>query len=444
MGVRSAGSLVVFVFLTALTICVTTAESTVVGMSFVPNRGQAGADVEWLGHAPGASVGFSAGRVSLALPAHGRTVGMNFAGSTGPAAFEGLEPLQGTANYFLGADSAAWRTDVPTFGALVLREIYAGVDLRFEGSETALKGTFVLAPGADPARIRWRYTGIDAIHSQEGGNLALAVGTATLMETAPVAWQDREGERIPVEAKYRLANDGAVEFVLGAYDPALPLVIDPYLEFATLVGGGDGEEGRDIVVDSDGYAYVTGSTLSADFPGAGPPQTNYAGPFTPSNLGDAFIFKLAPDGKTVLFMTYLGGSDQDIGDAIALDPAGNIVIVGSTESTDFPTTNALQAAQGGHDCSSAPCNDFFIAKLASAGNELVFSTYFGGSRDESPSLVDVGTRLYKMGVDIDGAGNIYMVGTSDSTDFPVVNGFQTFQSGLQDLVLVILNWGPCS
>ncbi len=438
MTVRGVGRLVSIAFLTTLAAGATAAEHGEVGMSFVPNLGQVGLETAWLAHAPGASVAFSARRVSLALPAHGRTVSLQFFGTAGPAGFEGLEPLPGKANYFLGADPSSWRSDVPTFGALVLHELYQGVDLRFEGSETVLKGTFVLAPGADPSRIRWRYSGVDAVRGQATGDLILVAGNTRLEETAPVAWQDRNGERVPVEARYRLADDGKVGFAVGEYDPALPLVIDPYLEFATLVGGGKGDEGRDIVVDAQGNAYVTGSTLSADFPGAGPPQATYAGPVNPSNLGDAFVFKLAPDGKTVLFMTYLGGAGQDVADAIALDPQGNIVIAGSTESTNFPTSNPIQAAQGGQSCSSGPCNDLFIAKLASAGNALVFSTYLGGSRDESAGLVDFGTRLNSMGVDVDDAGSIYVAGTSDSDDFPVVNGYQGSRAGLSDIVLVKL------
>lgn len=121
------------------------------------------------------------------------------------------------------------------------------------------------------------------------------------------------------------------------------------------------------MVDGDGNAYVTGSTLSVDFPEAGQPQPGYAGPFDPSNLGDAFVFKLAADGGS-----------------------------------------------------------------------LVFSTYLGGSGDESPSLVDFGTRQNTMGIDVDSVGNIYVLSTSDSTDFPVVNGFQNSRAGLQDLVLAKL------
>ena len=410
-----------------------------VAMSFVRHVDRDSGAVIWTAHAPGASVALTSDRLSVALDrGERRTFGLRFLGSDGAAVTRGVDPRPGRANYFVGADPDGWQTDLPTYGGVLLRRLYPGVDLRFDGDATALKGTFVVAPGADPDRIRWRFDGIDVMRRLAEGDLELTVGTVVLQETAPVAWQDRDGRREPVDVAYLTGEDGSVRFAVGPYDRRRPLVIDPYLEFATLIGGGDGDEGRDIVIDAAGNTYVTGTTLSPDLPAAGAPQGGYGGPTSPSNLGDAFIMKLAPDGSTVLFMTYLGGSGADVGDAIALDPQGNIVIAGSTESTDFPTAAALQTAQGGQDCSSGPCNDLFIAKLAASGSSLVFSTYLGGARDESQSLVDFGTRQHTMGVDVDAAGRIYVTGTSDSEDFPVVGGFQPSRAGLDDIVLAKL------
>ncbi len=405
---------------------------------FVPNRGQAVAGVAWLAYAPGATVAFSGAEMSLLLPAHGRAVTLRFLGTSGPRSTAGIGRLPGAVNDLRGADPDRWRTNLPRFGGVSLASLYDGVDLRFEADGSALKGTFAVDPGADPSAIRWRYHGVDGLETGPGGDLLLEIGDGTLIETAPVAWQEVDGTRMPVDASYRVHADGTVGFALGPFEQSLPLVIDPYLELASLVGGADEDEGRDIVVDDAGNIYVTGSTRSADFPGSGPPQAGYGGPFDPSNLGDAFVLKLAPDGETVRWMTYLGGSGQEVGDAIALGPDGSVIVAGMTESTDLPTVNPLQAAQGGDDCSSAPCNDLFVARLAPAGDRLLFSTYLGGSRDETDALIDVGTRLNSMGVEVDGAGNIYVVATSDSADFPVVNGFQTQLAGLADLVLVKL------
>lgn len=432
--------LVLFALVTTLTAADAETASDRVAMSFV-RMGEAESDaVAWTARAPGASVVLSRDHLSVALAGERRRFGLRFLGTRGAASSTGIGRLPGRTNLLVGADPSRWHTGLEMWSGVVLRRLYPGVDLRFEGAATALKGTFVVAPGADPGSIRWRFDGIDGVRQRLDGGLELTVGSAVLTETAPVAWQERgDGSREPVDVGYLTAEDGTVGFALGHHDRTRPLVIDPYLEFATLVGGDDGDEGRDVVVDADGSIYVTGSTLSPDFPGSGPPQAGYGGPTSPSNLGDAFVLKLAPDGSTVRFMTYLGGSGADVGDAIALDPQGNIVIAGSTESTDFPTAAALQGSQGGQDCSSGPCNDLFVAKLTASGDSLVFSTYLGGARDESQSLVDFGTRQHTMGLDVDNAGSIYVTGTSDSDDFPVVGGFQPSRAGLADLVLAKLS-----
>jgi len=434
------------VLLVALVLLVTTPAGSepasgpgdVAGMVFVPNAGQAHSELRWLGHASGASLGVTADALNLRLPAAAGTVALRFDRPRTPVRYEGLDPLPGTVNYLVGDDPDGWATGLGTYAGLALRGLYDGVDLLLEGSATTLKGTFLLEPGVDPARIRWTYIGIDDVLSLPGGDLLLPFGDHELRETAPVAWQVRAGTTVPVAASYRRHADGSFGFRIAGHDPGLPLVIDPYLELATLAGGSDADEGRDVAVHDDGTIYVTGSTRSPDFPGAGPPQPGYGGPSDPSNLGDAFVMKLGPDGRTVLSMTYLGGAGQDVGDAIALAPDGGIVIAGTTESTDLPTVSPVQAAQGGQDCSSPPCNDLFVAKLRPSGDVLEFATYLGGSRDESPALVDFGTRQHTVGLDVDSAGAIYVLGTSNSPDFPTVGAFQPTLAGLDDLVLVTL------
>jgi hypothetical protein len=221
--------------------------------------------------------------------------------------------------------------------------------------------------------------------------------------------------------RYELDGDGLVSFALGSYDAAHPLTIDPYLLYSAFIGGGDADEGRDIAVDALGNVYVTGSTRSLNFPNAGPPQAAYAGPAGPGNFGDAFIMKLNPAGTALVYMTYLGGSLQDIGDAITVDADGNAYVTGVTESTNFPTKSALQPTPGGNSCSVQPCSDAFVAKLNPAGNALVFSTYLGGNRDENNGLLDAGTRHMALGIAVDSARNVYVTGLTDSPNFPTKN-----------------------
>ena len=395
-------------------------------LSFVPNAGQADPAAQFQARALGGTLNFYANAVDLALP-NAAPARVSFVGARPEAVIVGEAQQAARFNLLLGADPAAWRTDLPIYGALRYQGLYPGVDLRYDGVSGGLKGTYSVAPAADPAQIRWRYEGASQVRlDPANGDLLIelpaVVGSTpvTLREQAPVAWQELDGRHQPVAVRYELTAgpDGAlVGFKVGRYDPALPLIIDPYLIYATLVGGGAGDEGRDVAVDAAGNLYVTGTTTSPDLPQAGPPQATFAGPGN-SNFGDAFVAKLNPAGDTLVYLTYLGGSGEDIGDAIAVDGAGNVYITGMTESTNFPLQNPFQPMAGAQGCGSPPCSDAFVAKLNAAGNALVFSTYLGGSRSENVGLLDAGTRGLATGIAVDAAGDVYVTGTTDSPDFP--------------------------
>ena len=424
-------------------------------LPFVPNVGQNDPAVRFQAHPMGGAIFFTPAEVVLSLP--GTAAQSAYAGPT-PAIvrmrFEGANPapeivetrqLPGVVNYFLGDDSTQWRTNLPTYSGIVYQQLYDGIDLRYEGTMTALKGTYLVGPGIAPAQIRWRYEGAQQVQIDPAtGDLMISLDKKgeeelfTLSEKAPTAWQDLDGRRIPVDVRYQVAVDGTVSFITGLYDPTQPLTIDPYLVYSTLIGGSEGEEGRDIALDSAGNVYLTGSTLSPNFPNAGPPQATYGGPSS-GNFGDAFIAKLNPAGDALLYMTYLGGSIADIGDAITVDSQGNAYVTGMTESDNFPTTpNAYQENRVPQNCSTPPCADAFVAKLNAAGNALVFSTYLGGSKEENIHLLDVGTRGGALGIDVDSGGNIYVTGITDSDNFPPVNAAFSNHSGLSDIFITKL------
>jgi uncharacterized protein (TIGR03437 family) len=197
------------------------------------------------------------------------------------------------------------------------------------------------------------------------------------------------------------------------------------LVYSTYYGGSDDEAPAAIAVDSSGSPYVAGFTTSTDFPLKSPLQAKYggAGGNSPITTGDAFIFKLTPDGSQAVYSTYLGGSADDVACGIAVDSSGNAYVAGSTFSTNFPTMDAFQPAYGGQGTGGyfrMFSGDAFLAKINPSGSALVFSTYLGGSDDD---------RAFAVAVDM--GGNIYVAGNTASANFPVTgDAFQPHLGGV--------------
>ena len=409
-------------------------------LAFVPDVGQLGGRALFVAHTASGAILLAPGQVVL-LPQQGGdapAVRIEFEGSNRNGSLSGSQPLPARVNYLIGSDVSRWRRDVPTYAQVTYRDLYAGIDLDLAGRDGALKGTYTVSPGRDPGAIRWRYVGASAPRLEPSGRLDVELGGRRIREAAPVAWQEVGERQRAVEVSYAVGDDGSVAFAIGAYEPSLPLTIDPYLVYSTVIGGSDLDEGRDVAVDAAGNVFITGTTRSQNFPGAGAPDATYGGPAAASSFGDAFIAKLNPDGNALLYMTYLGGSGEDVADAIAVDGDGNVYVTGMTRSTDFPTVNAAQAAPGGQACSSPPCSDAFVAKLNAAGNALVFSTYLGGEKNENSGLLDLGNRSTALGIALDEGRSVYVTGVTESDDFPANNGAFTTRAGLADAFLTKL------
>ena len=204
----------------------------------------------------------------------------------------------------------------------------------------------------------------------------------------------------------------------GYYTDAFVTMLNPEgnaLVYSTFLGGSSGDEGRKIAIDSNGRAYVTGRTVSTDFPTLNPLQATKAGYY------DAFVTELSPEGNALDYSTYLGGSEDDEGLGIAVDSSGNAYVTGSTESSDFPTQNPYQGTFGG-------LYDAFVTKLNPGGNALVYSTYLGGSSDDNG-----------FGVAVDGNSNAYVTGYTNSANFPTQNPYQSTNAGGDDAFVAVLS-----
>jgi hypothetical protein len=385
-------------------------------LHFDANRGQAGPAVQFLSRGPGFSLSLTARESVLSLtrrtrPAAGSpgmppaVIRMAWKGANPDATAVGRDALPGKSNYLVGNDASKWITGVASFGKVQYRNLYPGVDLVFYGTGRQLEYDFILAPGVDPGVIRLSFSGEDSLDIDEGGRLILRVGEETIVQHAPVVYQEVSGTRLLLAGSYVRTGPHDVGFRVPVRDAARPLYLDPVLSFSTFLGGDGYDYARGIALDSQRNVYVTGYTNSSTFPGtAGNPGTDY----------DAFVTKISPAGA-VVYSTYVGGSAEDHGYAIAVNSSGEAYITGRTFSSDFPTANAYQVTNLAGDAA-------FLTKLNAAGNTALYSSYLGGSSS------NIG-----YGIAVDGAGRAYVVGGTASVNFPVtVGALQTDFGGLYD------------
>jgi len=285
------------------------------------------------------------------------------------------EALPGKVNYFIGDDPEKWRADVPTFRSVVYREAYPGVDFKFYGNNQHLEYDIIVKPGGDPSQVRLQYTGVQRLEITDKGDLALQVTTdLALTQRAPVVYQVIDGKRVELAGKFSVKSFGheaispstlspecegspeavrsnsstehgdahIVGFEVASYDKRYPLVIDPILIYSSFLGGTASDYGYALAVDASHSVYLTGHTLSLDFPTEEP----YHGPYKGAH-SKVFITKLNAAGDALVYSTYLGGSGYDYGYGIALDSTGNAYVAGYTNSTNFPRKNAYQKVKGG-------------------------------------------------------------------------------------------------
>lgn len=393
-------------------------------LSFEANRGQSERGVKFLSHGPGYSVSLTSSSMVLATRGSSSSRSRKSKQADQPGALSslvaltltlkgtrsdvspvGADQLEGKVNYFLGNDPASWVADVPTFAKVRYEGIYPGVDLVYYGNRQQLEYDFEVAPHTNVNTIRWTVAGTQKITLDAKGNLVLHTRGGKLSFQKPISYQDINGQRHFISTSYSLEPNHELGFKVGKYDPSLPLVIDPVLVYSTYLGGSSLDSGASIAVDSAGSAYITGQTLSTNFPVSNAFQA------TKGASNDAYVTKLNPTGSAIMYSTYLGGNGSEIGFGIAVDAAGNAYVSGQTGSTDFPLANALQSTLAG-------VFDGFALKLNSTGSALIYSTYLGGGSSDSAN-----------GIAIDGGGNAYIVGSTSSRNFPVTNPVQANRSG---------------
>jgi Beta-propeller repeat len=335
-------------------------------------------------------------------------VRMTLANAYAAAKLSAGEMLPGKSNYLIGRDSSKWQTGVVHYGRVNYQNVYPGVNLAFHGAQRQTEFDFVLAAGADPTPIAFQFTGSQAMKTDDSGNLEIATGAGNVVLHKPFAYQERNGARQPVEAKFILEANNRVTFALGNYDRSRELVIDPSvaIEYSTYLGGSNNDSAYGIAFDSSGNAYVTGQTSSTNFPG-------YTSTNKLKGVINAFVSKISANGSTLVYSTYVGGSQSDSGNAIAVDASGDAFVAGGTSSSDFPVTAGVFQGTCG-SCTSGNFNAF-VFELGSTGSALTYSTFLGGSASDL---------AFGIALASDGSGDVYVGGEASSQNFPTLNPLQ--------------------
>jgi hypothetical protein len=340
---------------------------------------------------------------------------------------EGMQ--NGKVNYLIGNDPEKWKTDIPTYGAVLYKNIYKDIDIKYYGNNRRMEYDVIVKPGADYSQVQFSYDGIKGLKIRDDGKMEVAFKQGNVIQSRPYCYQEINGKKVDVDGSFKLvktqskSSDAelyAYAFDISTYDKDYSLIIDPFLEYSTLIEGTSGISSVNaIAVDSAGNTYVAGQTPSADFPTTqGAYDEAFNGPTT-----DAFISKLSPDGSGLIYSTYLGGStvnsfnsDHDSASDIAVDSTGSAYIIGRTLSSDFPTTpGAFRTTfvENNHSFTN-----FFVTKLLPDGSGLEYSTFLGETY--------IGTGA----IAIDTEGNAYLTASTTSFNFPTTPGaFDTTHNG---------------
>ena len=422
------------------------------GAIFVQNRGQWPADVRFRADIPGgflflkdhslhyvfydtkavADHHATGQPVSDVVRAHG--VDVQLTGSQMPA-LEGIHPAETGITYLLGNDPARHVSNAPAFGEVIYHEIYPGINLRVYAFYETLKYEFTVKPGADPSPIRLNYTGADAVSLYEG-KLLVKTSVTQFSEKEPYSYVSRNGRATDVKAAWALSGTEARFVLPNGYDTSQTLTIDPELVFVTYSGSRADNWGHTATYDAEGNLYSGGSAFGTGFPATtGAFQVSFAG------YWDIALLKFSPDGTKLLYGTYLGGRNADLPHSLVVNSGGELVIMGTTSSPDFPTSaGAFQPrmaptapASGSFTTSTsilyAEGSDLFVAKLSADGRQLRASTFLGGTGNDGVGINPTtnGLHLRNYGDDLRGEvvigtnDDVYLASISASGDFPVTD-----------------------
>ncbi|MCD6366074.1 MAG: gliding motility-associated C-terminal domain-containing protein [Bacteroidales bacterium] len=378
-------------------------------------------------------------------------------------------PATDYINYFIGKDQKRWASRVLHYGDVEYQELYKGIDLRIFQENNSVEYEFHIAPKIHPEQIQMVFSGQDKLYLDETGNLHIKTSINELIEKKPFAYQEIDGEKIPVQCKFKLVKN-IVSFNVGKYDKNFPLIIDPSLIFSTYTGSPTDNWGFTATYDHFGNVYSGGISFDVGYPtSVGAYQEIFAGGtgYNPSyySMGcDVGIIKYSPDGTTRLFATYLGGSTaEELPHSMVVNSENELIVMGTTGSWDFPTSSSAYDNSFNGGDSTAYDNviifpqglDIYVSRFSVDGTQLLGSTYIGGNKNDGFNfrnsyqyhIMHGNDSLYYNYADgargeviTDDKGNIYVGICTFSSNFPVSgSSFNPTYGGKQDGVVFKLD-----
>jgi uncharacterized repeat protein (TIGR02543 family) len=339
------------------------------------------------------------------------------------------EELPTKVSYFVGNDPSKHKTNLPTYRYVSLGEVWSGVEVKLKATQKTVEKLFYVQPGADPSKIVVEVDGAKGLKLSKDGEIIIQTGLGELKLSKPIAWQEKDGKKLPVEVSYKLIGKNRYSFVVAKADPSLPLVIDPILQSTYLGGGYDDYASALAIHPQTGEVYVAGATFSDDFPkttGGAQKKCNNCSIDLENPSYDAFVARLNKELTQILQSTYLGGKKEDHARALVIHPqTGEVYVAGGTWSADFPKT--VGGAQGGYGGGKG---DAFVVRLNKELTQILQSTYLGGGGADHSEALAIHPQT----------GEVYVAGETKSINLPkTTGGAQASKSGGSDVFVARLN-----
>jgi len=317
------------------------------------------------------------------------------------------EELPTKVSFFVGNDPSKHKTNLPTYRYVSLGEVWSGIEVKLKATQKTVEKLFYVKPGADPSKIVVEIDGADGLKLSKDGEIIIQTGLGDLKLSKPIAWQEKDGKKLPVEVSYKLLGKNRYSFEVAKADPSLPIVIDPILQATYLGTGGEDRATAIAIHPRTGNVYVAG----------------WAGPFADSGK-DAFVVMLNKELTQIISYNFLGGYRADYAYGIAIHPiTGDVYVAGETGSENFPATaGSAQPTPGRDPYRVGSIRDGFISRLNS-NLQLIQSTYLGGWDADGINAIAIHPQT----------GEVYVAGWTESINLPgTTNGAQASKAGLFD------------